>query len=187
MHWRSGVVFVLAVLAAALPGGGEVSAESGVKSLSGGCSPNDITTGGGWIPPGGRDKRTFGFQAGLGRNSPFPGHLVFVNHLTKERLEGRILTYLPVTPTTREMTGKGRLNGQTATFQLQVTDATQNGSGDEFRLQIITPPRPLEAGILGGGNIVIHPICAAVTAVGPANETQWPAVSDALRAVQRVR
>lgn len=150
------------------------------------CSAtDDRTTGGGWLLPGPRQKRTFGFQAGLGPNSPFPGHLLFVNHLTRERLEGRILTYLPVSPTTREMTGEGRLNGQTATFQLQATDATQNGSGDEFRLQIITPPRPPEFGILGGGNIVIHPMCAAVTAFGPANEPRWAAISDALPAVQR--
>ena len=85
-----------------LPGG----ARGHVLSAPAACSAtDDMATGGGWLLPDTRQKRTFGFQAGLGPNAPFPGHLVFVNHISRERLEGRIITYTPATGTTRLMTG----------------------------------------------------------------------------------
>ncbi|MDP8956785.1 MAG: hypothetical protein M3N24_07495 [Actinomycetota bacterium] len=123
------------------------------------CSPNrDFATGGGWLPPAGGAKRTFGFVAGIEQREPYVGHLVFVNHLTNERLEGRFLTYEGTGPT-RDMTGTGQFDGQPATFELTVTDGGEGASQDQFFLRIITPTPRAEGPVMEGGNIQVHAMC----------------------------
>ncbi len=124
------------------------------------CSPNrDFATGGGWVPPpAGGAKRTFGFVAGIEQQTPFLGHLVFVNHESQERLKGKFITY-EGTGQTRRMTGTGELDGQPATFNLTVTDVDDGGSQDQFFLEIVTPLRQPEGPVLGGGNIQVHAMC----------------------------
>jgi hypothetical protein len=158
--WRAFLVQLLAAGILAIDGSLAVGSVPGdLSPLPSGCSPtDDMTTGGGWLTPPAKPKRTFGFEAGLGPNAPFPGRLVFVNHLTKERLDGDIIAYTG-TATTRDMTGSGRLDGAPAVFELEVTDATRDGSGDSFLLHILIPSRPPEGLLLGGGNIQIHPMC----------------------------
>lgn len=159
MHRRAGVVLALAVLVAVLPGGGQVSADSGVTSLSAGCSPNDITTGGGWIAPDRRDKRTFGFHAGVGPNAPVPGRLVFFNHLEDERLKGVIISYTPNPTNTRIMLGLGQVNEETVLFTLTVMDNSPDAP-DFLSLTYATSEGPRhDSGPLGGGSIQIHPMC----------------------------
>jgi hypothetical protein len=136
------------------------SSRAGVVAGSQNCSPNrDFATGGGWIPPpSGSAKRTFGFIAGIEQRTPFLGHLVFVNHETNERLKGQFRTYEGAGQT-RDMTGTGELDGQPATFELTITDAGDDGTNDQFRLQILTPLRPQEGPVLGAGNIQVHQMC----------------------------
>ncbi len=121
------------------------------------CSPNDITTGGGWIPPVGRAKKTFGFEAGLGPSAPVPGRLVFVDQGANERLVGVIISYLPSAPNSRLMTGSGQVRQETVSFVLQVTDNAGTSGPDMFSLTYVTTRGPGGgAGPLGGGNIQIH-------------------------------
>jgi hypothetical protein len=135
------------------------SSRAGVVAGSNNCSPNrDFATGGGWLPPAGAAKRTLGFVAGIEQRTPYVGHLVFVNHESNERLQGRFLTYTP-DGANRNMTGEGTLDGQPATFTLSVTDGGEGPALDQFRLQIVTPARPLEGPAIAGGNIQVHAMC----------------------------
>ncbi len=143
-------------------GGADVilgSSRAGVVADSTNCSPNrDFATGGGWIPPAGGAKRTFGFVAGIEQRTPYLGHLVFVNHESNERLQGRFLTYT-IDGANRNMTGEGTLDGQPASFTLSVSDGGEGPALDQFRLQIVTPPRTPEGPAIAGGNIQVHAMC----------------------------
>ena len=152
------LIVAIVALVIALPWAGPASAQSAAPSLAA-CSPNDITTGGGWILPGGRGKRTFGFEAGVGPNAPVPGRLVFFNKPVDERLRGLITAYTPNPTNIRVMSGTAQVNEETVLFVLRVTD--NNGSGtDLFSLSYATSDGPRDAtGALGGGNIEIHPMC----------------------------
>ncbi len=132
--------------------------QSSADSLSG-CSRNDITTGGGWVLPGGPAKRTFGLHAGIGPNAPVPGRLLFVDRQLDERLKGDILSYTPNPTNARFMMGVGDVNEQTVLFVLSVTDNSPGGA-DVFSLTYTTSEGARHAtGPLGGGNIEIHPMC----------------------------
>jgi hypothetical protein len=143
-----------------LSGGADLilgSSRAGVVAGSNNCSPNrDFATGGGWIPPAGGAKRTFGFVAGIEQREPYVGHLVFVNHALNERFQGKFLTYAGAGPT-RDMTGEGTLDGQPATFMLTITDGGEGPTQDQFLLEITG--RPAEGPIVAGGNIQVHQMC----------------------------
>jgi hypothetical protein len=146
-----------------LSGGSSVtlgSSSSGVVAGSQNCSsPDDFTTGGGWLPPAGSSKRSFGFIGGVKQGSTFAGHLVFVNHQTNERLQGQVTAYSG-TGTMRHMDGTGQADNETATFQLDVIDNGEPGTTDHFTLSYQTPTRTrAEDGDIGGGNIQIHEVC----------------------------
>ncbi len=125
------------------------------------CSPTgDVTTGGGWLLPGPRFKRTFALSAELGVIPPL-GRLLFINHLSDERLKGEILTYVVTPSDTRLMTGTGTAEGEEASFELEVSDPAEPGRQDTFELTYtasVGGPR-VEAGTLGGGNIQVRPMC----------------------------
>jgi hypothetical protein len=155
---RSVMFLAVAILsgAVALPWAGSAFADPTA------CSPNDITTGGGWIPPGGRSKRTFALEAGFGPNAPVPGRLVFVNHASGERLHGIVTLYVPNPTNSRHMEGVGTINQDNVTFQLDVTDVAEPGRPDLFKLTYQTEDGVGAAnGSLGGGNIQIRPLCGA--------------------------
>jgi hypothetical protein len=138
------------------------SSRAGVVAGSQNCSNSkDFATGGGWIPPEGGAKQTFGIVGGVEQNEPFEGHVLYVNHATNDRLEGRITNYVPGTGNFREMDGVGEFNGQSQTFHIRVVDASQNGTGDEFRVTFLVPPRvpPEQGGVIEGGNVQIHEVC----------------------------
>lgn len=164
MERRSGhspAVLAVAILAVALalPPAGAASADP-AASLLAGCSPNDITTGGGWIAPGGRVKRTFGLQAGIDPNAPVPGRLVFLNRPEAERLNGMIISYAPSPTSSRVMMGTGEVNDEAVVFLLRVTDNNGSATPDFFSLSYTTSDGPRDvSGPLGGGNIQIHPTC----------------------------
>jgi hypothetical protein len=133
------------------------SSRAGVVAGSNNCSPNrDFATGGGWIPPAGGDKRTFGFVAGIEQRTPYVGHLVFVNHELNERFQGKFLTFVGAGPT-RDMTGEGQLDGQPAAFELTITDGGEGPTQDQFLLEITG--RAAEGPIVAGGNIQVHGMC----------------------------
>jgi hypothetical protein len=135
------------------------SSRAGVVAGSNNCSStNDHTTGGGWFTLAGA-KRTFGVIGGVRQNAPFEGHLVFVRHDTNDRLVGRITDYVPGTGNFREMDGEGEFNGQPQTFHLRLTDSNDDGTGDDFRLTFVAPPRQPEGDVIVGGNIQIHVPC----------------------------
>jgi hypothetical protein len=125
------------------------------------CSPTgDVTTGGGWLFPDGRSKRIFALSAELGTVPPL-GRLLFINHISHERLKGEIVTYVVTPIDTRLMTGTGTANGEEASFELEVSDAAEPGRQDTFDLRYTTPlgGTRFEPGPLGGGNIQIRPMC----------------------------
>jgi hypothetical protein len=140
-----------------ISGGADVilgSSRAGVVAGSNNCNPTrDFATGGGWIPPAGNQKRTFGFVAGIEQRTPYLGHLVFVNHAMNERFHGRFLTYAGA-GTTREMTGDGQLDGQPATFELTIIDGGEGPAQDSFLLEITG--RAPEGPVVAGGNIQVH-------------------------------
>jgi hypothetical protein len=114
------------------------------------------------MDPAGRPARgTFGFEAGLGPNAPFPGRLVFVNPAEKERLNGVVISYVPNPTNTRVMMGTGQVNQEQVEFVLIVSDNTSQGASDTFTVTYETSTGPrVASGPLGGGNITIHPMCA---------------------------
>jgi hypothetical protein len=137
---------------------GDADSPSPLASTS--CSPNDITTGGGWILSAGQGKQTFGFEAGFGPSAPVPGRLVFVDRAANERLVGRILVYTPNPTNTRLMLGTGQVSQETVAFELRVADNSGTGQPDTFSLSYVTS-RGAGGGTgpLGGGNIQIHHTC----------------------------
>lgn len=167
MQWRPGrtrvvTAHVLIVGAIALPWAAGASAQPADPLLTA-CSPNDITTGGGWLLPDTRQKRTFTLVAGVGPTTPPVGRLLFINHITDARLQGQILVYGANPAKTRFMSGIGTVNGDPTAFVLEVTDVGEPGrERDMFSLQYTTPEgTEVEAGTLGGGNIQVRPLCAA--------------------------
>ncbi|HEX2088960.1 MAG TPA: post-COAP-1 domain-containing protein [Actinomycetota bacterium] len=136
-----------------------VTGESSLRQVQ--CSTSDSTTGGGWLPPGGRFRRIFAVEAGTRPNTPPFGRLLFVDPVADERLQGTVLFYPLSFTNTRHMEGVGDVDGETATFQLDVTDVTEPGKQDEFRLsyQTETGTRLHGPTVIGGGNIQIRPLC----------------------------
>lgn len=130
------------------------------------CSPTgDTTVGGGWLLPTARMKRIFAVEARIGGNPPTIGRLLFINHITRQRLEGEVITYALITANSRHMDGFGEVNGQPATFQLTVTDGGEQGRLDNFDLTYETGAVvTTEDGFLGGGNIQIRPLCSSLVA-----------------------
>ena len=110
--------------------------------------------------PDGSPKEKFAFSAGIGGSTPPLGHLLYVNHVIRERLEGDVLVYAVTSTNSREMTGVGEVNGAFATFQLDVTDASEPGRVDTLRLTYSTGVPRTDFGTVGGGNIQIRPMCA---------------------------
>ncbi len=161
MHWGSRLrpvtLAVMLALTTLVWGRGSSAEANSVWPSS--CSPQDITTGGGWIAePPGTPKRTIGVVGGVVQNPPNLGHVVYVNHGTKQRLEGRVTLYLMPPGNVRQMAGRGEVRGQAATFQLDVIDNGQPGTSDGFvlRYQILAGGGGADGGTLGGGNFRIH-------------------------------
>ena len=153
---------VITLSTSALQGGIAASATTALSPPSSACSPtDDFATGGGWLLPATRLNRTFGFEAGIGPNAPFFGQLVYINHNTKERVEGRVVFYGPgPTSQARHMVGHGEVNGELTDFEVDVTDRGEPGTEDFFRIRYETAAGvKIDGGTLGGGNIQIHPIC----------------------------
>jgi hypothetical protein len=147
-----------------LSGGTDVvlgSSRAGVVAGSQNCaSPDDFTSGGGWLASGaGSPKRTFGLIGGLRQGPQFLGHFVYVNRVTNQRVEGRVDVYTILPGTARNMEGTGEANGQPATFQLTVADNGEPGSLDTFSLTFQGGGGGADSGTLNGGNIQLHQPC----------------------------
>ena len=152
-----GLTLALLFVAVTIPWGDHASADVDLGTPPAMCSPNDKATGGGWIFPGGRAKRTFGFEAGVGSNAPVPGRIVFVNRPDNERLVGVIISYAPNPTNTRVMQGVGQVGRESVLFDLRVTDNAALGTPDTLSLTYTTSKGLREAdGPLGGGDIQIH-------------------------------
>jgi hypothetical protein len=153
------VALLIPAFSTALPESGVAWTSTASTAAVGGCSATgDFTTGGGWLLPGAKLKRTFALFAEFGLSPPL-GRLLFVNHISKERVEGEIITYV-ITGNRRIMTGIGTANDEAATFKLEVSDVTEPGRQDDFDLLYVTETGVgREQGPLGGGNIQIHPMC----------------------------
>jgi hypothetical protein len=161
---RSAILLVTLLITAITAAWGEsgfAGTTTGRTTAAPACSPTrDVTTGGGWLLPGARANRTFALSAVLGAIPPL-GRLLFVNHISNERLKGEIITYVVTSSETRLMTGTGTAGGEEAFFELQVSDAAEPGRQDTFELTYTTlmGGNRFELGALGGGNIQIRPMC----------------------------
>ena len=138
------------------------------------CSPtDDVTTGGGWLLPTSPKKRMFVLQAGVGPTTPPVGRLLFINHIANVRVEGEILLYGENPTNTRTMSWTGNVNGQAATFVLQVTDVAEPGKQQDMFSLVYTTTTGTgsESGALGGGNIQIRPMCAMTSSANLATNS----------------
>jgi hypothetical protein len=96
---------------------------------------------------------------GLRQGPQFLGHLVYVNRVTNQRLQGRVTLYQILPGTVRHMEGSGEANGQPATFQLDVSDNGEPGTLDTFSLTFQGGGGGADSGTLNGGNIQLHQPC----------------------------
>ena len=124
------------------------------------CSPaNDYVTGGGWLVPEGQTiKATFGFTGGI-KDGIVRGQLTFKNHQNQDRVKGEIIPPYLIFGTERTMFGQGQVNGQSSTFDLNISDNEEPGRSDFFSINYQSQTPGGAAGTLGGGNIQLHPGC----------------------------
>ena len=133
------------------------TSKAGLTEAAQTCSPTaDFATGGGYLGAGGGQKRSFGFVGGIKNGALVRGHLTYHNQATGDRIKGEIVVYTPAPGTSRTMEGEGELNGDDIEFDLIVTDNDEPGTTDELTLIY---PGGFDQGLLGGGNIQIHPGC----------------------------
>lgn len=133
------------------------TSKAGLTEAAQACSPNaDFATGGGWLAPSDPQKRTFGFVGGVKDGTLFRGHFTYHNRVNGDRIQGDITNYVPESGPSRTMQGEGELNGDDIEFELIVTDNGEPGSSDVLTLSYPGGP---DSGVLGGGNIQIHPGC----------------------------
>jgi hypothetical protein len=112
----------------------------------------DFVTGGGFIND---PKRNFAIAGGI-KHGAFWGHLLYINHGTRMKVKGTGVTKYDVTgETTRHIEGTCEANGQSCTYQADVTDAGEPGAGKDFLRLTLNNDKHVEA-FLSGGNLQLH-------------------------------
>ena len=135
---------------------------AGVSTGSTNCSgQQDFATGGGWAGASGNLKRSLGFIGGLRQNGAVVGHLVFINHVTDERVKGVVTAYAPGQQgNIRTMSGTAEFGGREGTFVLTVTDGGDSVATDSFQIEYASAAGGGgDSGTLIGGNIQVHGLC----------------------------
>jgi hypothetical protein len=123
-----------------------------IQCQGGGPSTATSTTGGGWFFDQGKD--TFGF-AGNVQDAGFSGHLEYNDHAALLTVHSTLITSVTTNGCTTRIFGNADSSSGPVTFEVDVTDAGEPGTGDSF---LINVPELLytRSGTLSGGNIQVH-------------------------------
>jgi hypothetical protein len=104
-------------------------------------------------------KANFGFVVQFVSGDPAPsGNLTYHDHGADVRIKAESFDVLLITGTHARFIGTASVNGVPGKkFQVDVDDLGEPGTADTFSIEILEPAGYMAAGVLGGGNIQIHP------------------------------